>query len=245
MESVIKEEKLSAKKDNILINLLFNVAIPVVLLSKFSKAEYLGPALGLTAALLFPLAYGIYDYIKKKKKNVVSILGFVSILLTGVVGLFKFPPEMIAVKEALIPFLIGIFNLASLNTKYPFVKTFIFNREIFNVERIELLLREKEKEFDFERVLIKASLYLSGSFFFSAALNYILAKIMVTAMPGTLQFNEELGQMALLSYPVIALPSVIITAFIFMYIVKSIKTITGLRSKEIFSEQLGYAVEEE
>ncbi len=233
-----------AKKDNIFINILFNVGIPVLLLSKFSGPGYLGPFWGLVSALLFPLAYGLYDFTKKKKKNIVSIFGFVSILLTGVVGLLKFPPEMIAVKEALIPFLIGIFNLVSINTHYPFVKTFIFNREIYNVDEVELRLAANQNEFEFERVLLKASLYLSGSFFFSAILNYVLAKIIVTSAPGTLQFNEELGRMALLSYPVIALPSVIITGFIFMYLFKSIKKLTGLSSKEVFSEQIAQTIEE-
>ena len=243
MNKTMAEDK-TLKKENVLVNIIFNVVIPVIILSKFSNEKFLGPFWGLAAALIFPLSYGLHDFIKNKKRNLISALGFFSILLTGVVGLLKFPPELIAVKEAMIPFLIGVFNLVSLNTKYPLVKTFIFNREIFNIEKIESAIVEKQDSAEFEKLIAKSTIYLSGSFFFSAILNYVLAKIMVTAAPGTILFNEQLAKMALLSYPVIALPSVLITGLICMYLFSSIKKLTGLSSKQLFSEKISLAFDE-
>ena len=68
---------------------------------------------------------------------------------------------------------------------------------------------EKGTRVEFERRLAKASYLLSGTFFFSATLNYILARMIVTSPAGTSAFNEELGHLTLVSYPVIALPSTI------------------------------------
>ena len=44
-------------------------------------------------------------------------------------------------------------------------------------------------------------------FFLSSLLNYLLAVIILTAEPGTVAFNEQLGKMTALSFPVIALPA--------------------------------------
>src|SRR5947209_8055591 len=48
------------KPENILLNLLFTLGIPTLILSKFSGDRTLGPVAGLLVALAFPIAYGIY-----------------------------------------------------------------------------------------------------------------------------------------------------------------------------------------
>ena len=140
------------KKDNILVNLLFNILIPVVILTKFSKPEYLGPVYGLIVALIFPLSYGIYDLLIRKRKNILSLLGFISIFLTGIIGILKFPPEWIAIKEGLIPFLIGTAILISTRTSFPLVNKLVYSDEIFDVEKIESSLDTTEAKKDFDRV---------------------------------------------------------------------------------------------
>jgi len=237
MENTFTQDYQVFEKENFFISVIFNIIIPVFLLSKLSGESFLGPYYGLMLALAFPFAYGLYEYVNKRKKNIISALGFISILLTGVVGLFKFPPEMIAVKEAAIPFIIGVVNLISLRSKYPFIKTVILNKELVDIEKIENAVNNGGRRAEFEKIIARSSIYLSCSFFFSALLNFILAKIIVQGMPGTIQFNQELGKMVLLSYPVIALPSVIILFFILRYLLVSVKKLTGLTSKEIFVGQ--------
>ena len=70
---------------------------------------------------------------------------------------------------------------------------------------------------------------LAGSFFFSAVMNYILATWIVTSPSGTTAFNEELGRLTLLSYPMIALPSMLIMAAALYYLVRTIHTLAGLK----------------
>ena len=62
----------------------------------------------------------------------------------------------------------------------------------------------------FDRTLNVASWLLASSFFLSAVLNFVLAKLIVKSPAGSVAFNEELGRMTALSYPVIALPSMIV-----------------------------------
>ena len=53
---------MAKKKNSQLNNLLFNIAIPVIVMMKLSKEEYFGPTYGLVIALAFPLGYGLYEF---------------------------------------------------------------------------------------------------------------------------------------------------------------------------------------
>lgn len=229
-----KEEK----KENLLINLLFNIIIPAIILSKFSKPDMLGPFYGLVIALLFPVSYAVYDFVGRKKVNAISVLGFVSILLTGVIGLFNFSAEWIAVKEAAVPLVIGIAVLISTKTKYPLVRTFIYNDKILDVNRIDAALAENKSKHKLDKMLNLSSIFLACSFFISSILNFTLAKILIKSPTGTPEFNEELGKMTVLSYPVIALPCTIIMVLILLYVMRSIKKYTGLKSDDLYAPHI-------
>lgn len=223
------------KQENLLINLLFNIVVPVLILSKLANYVALEPYQVLIIALLFPLSYGLYDFITAKKANFLSIFGFVSVLLTGVIGLFEFPAEWIAVKEAAVPFVIGVCVLISIKTKYPLVKTFIYSDKILDVNRIDMLLEENGNKEKMEKMLNLSSVFLACSFFISAVLNYVLAVILIQSPTGTAEFNAELGRMYALSYPVIALPCTIIMLLILWYLVHSIKKYTGLTFEDMMA----------
>ena len=52
--------------------------------------------------------------------------------------------------------------------------------------------------------------------------------------PGTTAFNEELGRMTALSFPVITVPSITILAFALYYLASGITKQTGLEFQDIF-----------
>ena len=131
------------KQENPLVNLAFNIIIPSVILSKASSDEYLGTFYAFIVALAFPILYGLYDFIKSKKHNFISILGFVSILLTGGLGLLQVDGIWFAVKEAAIPAIIGIVVIASLKTTKPLVKTLLFHDNFMHVDKVNQHLEEK------------------------------------------------------------------------------------------------------
>lgn len=215
------------------IDLLVSIVIPSVILMKFSGDEDLGATMALIVALAFPISWGLFELIKYKKKNFVALLGLVSVLLTGGIGLLKLDTEWLAVKEAAIPAIIGIAVLVSTFTPYPLIKTLLYNPNIMDVEKIKQKLDEMGSTMLFEARLLKATYLLSGTFFFSAVMNYLLAKWVVTSPAGSAAFNEELGQMTLLSYPVIAIPSMIMTGAVFYYLWRTINGLTGLTFNEI------------
>jgi hypothetical protein len=228
--------KKAQKKENMLINILMNIVIPSLILTKLSGPHYLGPVWGLVAALAFPLGYGLKDFIVNRKINFFSGLGIVSVLLTGGIGILKLPTEYYAIKEAAIPGLIGLMVLLSTKTRYPLVKTFIYNDTILNVEKITAALKAHNKTEVFEKTLRLGSYIIAGSFFISSTLNYILAKIIVLSPAGTEAFNIEVGTMNAYSFPVIAVPSMIIMIGTLMYIFRSIRLLTGLTFEEVMHD---------
>ncbi len=119
-------------KENPFISLIFNIAIPTLILMKASGEDLLGPVWALVIGLSFPMVYFFYDLYKRKKYNFISILGFVSVLLTGGLGLLEVDGIWFAAKEAAIPLLIGAAVIFSMKTDTPLVKTFLLNDEVMN-----------------------------------------------------------------------------------------------------------------
>ncbi|WP_100643236.1 VC0807 family protein [Alteromonas facilis] len=208
-------------------NLIFNILIPVVIMSYASSDEWLGPAWSIVAALAFPICYGLWDLKVAGKVNAFSILGIVSVLLTGGISLLELPAEYIAIKEATIPALIGLAVIITQYTHKPLVKILVLNDQIINWPHLDKVLAEKGKVDEFEKKVANSSYIVASSFFLSAVLNYVLAKVILVSPPGTTEYTEELGRMTALSYPVIVIPSMILLITALWYLFAQIKKITG------------------
>ncbi len=230
-----QDVKPAPKKENMLLNLLLNIAIPTIILMKLSGPEHLGPKLGVVVALAFPIGYGVMDYFREHKVNFFSALGVVSILLTGGIALFELDPKYIAIKEAAIPGAFAIATLISIMTPYPLVKAFLYNDKVMQIKRVDKALAEHNSEQAFQKSLVVASFIIAGSFVMSSILNYILAKWILVSPPGTEEFNAELGRMTALSYPIIAVPSLIVLLLTMYFVYKRITGLTGLKFEEIFN----------
>lgn len=234
-------EKPPVKKENTFLNLGFNILLPIFILNKGKKwfGHLLEPyfedvAVGvLIIAVLFPVGYFIYDYITRKKINIFSILGLVSVLLTGGIGILNIPTEWFAIKEATIPALLGLAVLISLWTPYPLIRTLLYNRDVMDIDRVQAALVSHQKETLFDKLLTKCTWLLAGSFLVSAVLNYLLARKIVVSPSGTDAFNAEVGKMMAWSWPIIAVPSFAIMAYILWLLIRGIREMTGLTLEQV------------
>lgn len=215
------------KQSGLLGNLAFNIIIPVLILTNLSGEEYLGPAWSIVAALIFPIGFGIWDLKQTSKINPFSVLGIVSVFLTGGISLLELPAEYIAIKEATIPAIIGIAVLLTQKTSKPLLKVFVLSEQIINWDNLNQSLENSGKSNEFEKKMAISSYIVAASFFLSAALNYILAKVILVSPPGTTEYTEELGRMTALSYPVIVIPSMLMLITALWYIFSQIKKLTG------------------
>lgn len=222
------------KPENLFVNLLCNVALPAIIMAQLSKENRLGPAWGLVVALAFPLTYGVYDFIARKKTNLISVLGFVGVLLSGVLGLMKLDGRWFAVKDAAIPSLIGVLLLLSMRSREPLVKTLFFNEAVMDVARVEAALRAHNAEAGFAALLRRCTVLVAASFFASAALAYVLARWLLKSPGGTPEFNAELAKMHWLSWPVIVVPSMAMLMVALWRMLNGLTKLTGLTTDEVF-----------
>jgi hypothetical protein len=218
-----------------LIDILVSIIIPSIILMKFSDDNELGASGALIVALAFPIVWGLYELVRFNIKNYIALLGLISVLLTGSIGLLQLDTQWLAVKEAAIPALLGIVVLISARLGYPLIKTLLYNPKVLDTERISRILSERGHVRVFEVRLLNATYMLSGTFFFSAVMNYLLATWIVTSPSGTSAFNEELGQLTLVSYPVIVIPSMVMMFAIFYFLWRSINGLTDLKLEEMMA----------
>lgn len=225
--------KPDARKGHPLLEILVSFVIPALILMKLSGPERLGALGALALALSFPLGWALQEGWRRRRLSFVAALGVASTLLTGGIGLLALDAQWLAIKEAAIPAVIGSAVLISSRTRYPLVRTLLYNPAVLNVERMQKALSERHTAVQFELHLDKATWMVAGTFFFSSAMNYLLARWIVTSPAGTEAFNGELARLTLLSYPLIALPSMLMMLGVLVYLTRAARRLTGLPIAEM------------
>jgi hypothetical protein len=200
--------------DNPLLSLVVNILIPVIILNKGS--HYVSAQVTLLVALCFPLGYGIQDYLRRRHKNYVSLIGLVNIMLTGSLALMSLNGIWFAFKEATLPSILGLLVLFSARTKSPAAKILFCNPHVLNMPLIEERLLQLSKQPLFDNILKRTTLWLSLSFFISASANFALALHVFEDIDPKLSgeeqmkvLNGQLAHMTWLGFGVVALPLMI------------------------------------
>ncbi len=215
-----------------LIELAITLVIPALILIKLSAPEHLGAAGALLLALAFPLGWGVCELARSRTLNLFAVLGVVSLLATGGIGLLALDTQWLAVKEAAIPGVLGLVVAGSAFTRYPLARKLLYTPALLDVEKINAALAVRGNASKFEARMRAATWMLGGSFFFSSAMNYGLATRIVVSPAGSAAFNEELGRLTLWSYPMIALPATLMMLAVLFYLGRGIRRLAGIGLRE-------------
>lgn len=229
-------EKSNKKKENSLVSILFNIVIPVIVMTKMNGTEgsfALGPKVSLAVAVSFPLIYGIVHFVRSRQVNFISVLGFVSVLLTGVFGLMELSPVVMAIKEASVPLIIAVVVFVSIKLDKNVVYSLFFNEDIVDVDRIYSALDERNSREEFDKMFRSSSYWVVVSFLLSSILNFTLARIILQSQPGTEAYTEEIGKLTGLSFPIIAVPCTIILVVVMFHIFKQATKLTDIPLEEM------------
>lgn len=238
---MIMDEKspTTKKTENPLLTIIFNIAAPAYIQSNGHK--WMKPELALIVALLFPLLYGLYDYVKQKKTNYISIIGLLNVSMTGGLALLKLEGIWFSIKEATFPLIIGSFVFASSFTKNPFIKILFFNPQILKIDLINQEIEKQSRQNQMLLLLKNSTILLSLSFLLSAVLNFLLAYTIFKPIPIDLSdtqraemLNMQIGEMTKLSHLIIMIPSMAVLGGVLYYIIKKLKEITGLEMEQLF-----------
>jgi hypothetical protein len=222
------------KRENLLLNLACNIVVPTIVLTKLSTETRLGPLWGLLVALAFPVTYGLYDLVRRRKTNLLSILGFVSVLLSGSLTLLKVSGFWFAVKDAALPTLIGLMVLLSLRSKNSLVREVFYNEQVIDVRRVDAALVARGNEKQFEALLRRAGVGLALTFIATAPVLFFLARYVLRSPAGTAEFNAELGRMHWLAPLVTGVPCMVILMLMLFRLIAGLRDLTGLTNDEVF-----------
>jgi hypothetical protein len=224
------------KPENLFLNLICNVGVPTAIMTWGSGPRGLGPKWGLLVALIFPLAYGIHDYLRRRRVNFISAIGFVSVLITGGFGLMQLDGFWFAVKDGALPALIGVMVLASMRAKEPLVHEILYNPQVIDVERVDAALAARSNHAGFARLMRQSSFLIAGAMLVSAVLNYGFARWIIVSPPNTEAFNQELARMHWVSLLGISLPVVGMMMFALWKLLKGLEALSGLTLDEILRQ---------
>ena len=233
----MSDPKSAPKQENALLNLLLNVLLPVTILSYCSKEKgwyAVGPKWALVIAVALPVAYQGYDWARRRKINTMSIIGMVSVLITGGLGLLELGPQAFAWKEAAIPLVLAGVFIGTHRAGKPLARTLLLNPEMMDVGRVERAVAEQGQGAAFGKLLWQTTWTLAGSFVLSAALNYGLALYFLSGkVPGSEEFTAGIGKVTGWGFLVIGVPMMGFLVLAFLRLIKGLERLTGLKQDEI------------
>ncbi|MFT5104455.1 MAG: hypothetical protein ACI9UA_000070 [Pseudoalteromonas tetraodonis] len=236
------------KQENPLTNIMVNVLVPVLALTMLSKDEgrpwHIGPVWGMLVAVAFPLCYGLYDLATKRKVNFFSILGLVSVLLTGGLTIYLWEDGdkvsanaavLFGIKEACIPIVFGVTILLSHWSKTPLVRVFLYTPELFDIPRIEKRVKANDHLLGYDKLIFQTTLVMAASFFISAVANYFLAQYFLEGKVTRVDYNAGVGKLTGWGFAVIGLPCLILWMGALFRLIRGIKSMTGMDTDSIMT----------
>jgi hypothetical protein len=241
----------NAQQEHPLANILVNVLIPVLALSYLSKEGeqpwHLGPAKAMVLALALPLSYGCWFFWKRKSANPFSILGLVSVLLTGGLTVYLWNHDgtikhnaavLFGLKEASIPLVLGLTIVISHWTSMPLLRVFLYNDNLFDIGKIEAAVGERGQQEDYRRLLFRCTLLFAASFLISTLLNFLLALHFLgvldpTAHDAREQYNTQVAKLTGWSFAVIGGPVLLFLLFTLWRLFVGLRRVSGLANDQL------------
>jgi hypothetical protein len=253
-------EKKLPPQEHPLANILINVIIPVLVLSylskdpelqerlgKVAKPWHIGPVKAMVLALVLPLGYGVWFFIKTRKGNFFSALGLVSVLLSGGLTVYLWNQDgtvkpnaglLFGIKEALIPLVLGVAILTSHRSASPLIRVFLYNDSIFDIPKIEKRVLEKSQQAEYDKLLLGATRLFAGSFFISSLMNLMLAQWFFLgfdsrAIDALEIYNAILGRVTWWGFAMIGIPILFFLFFTLKSLLRGLGRITGYSDEEL------------
>ena len=228
---------MTQKQPHPLLDLALTFLLPSFVLEKLSAPDRLGPLWALVVALLLPLGFGIWCFIKKHRMNFVSKLGLTAVIVTGILGLWKLPAVWFAAKEALFPIFLGIAFPLSHRWGKPLVNDLLLNPQVINHPVLHQALDTPEKHHQFAALLKKASWGMAGTMLLSSAMNFALALYLLgDKAPGSEEYAKAIGRLNWSSSLIIGIPLTAAFMGVLLWLLRSITALTGLERDDLMNQ---------
>jgi len=211
--------------------LAFNVAGPITILVLLSDESRLGPLPALLLAVGIPALYGTWDLLRHRRVDASAILGILSVLLTGVIAVFKLDSDLFAVKEAVIPVGFAALLIVSNRTDFPIVKL-LFDM-VQRKDRVERAVAGEEAAASYRAHIERSGTLWAGIMALSGVMKFTLASLIVTAETGTKAFNTQLATYELAQFPTSKAVTMVLILSLIWYIGQGTGRIVGLPASQV------------
>jgi len=243
--------KAAAPQENPFANIVINVLAPVLVLSYLSKEDgefwHIGPMWAMVVALALPIGYGLWHYFKYRKMNVFSLVGLLSVMLTGAItvylwsggaGVRENAALLFGIKEAVQPLVLGSLLLITHKMSKPLFNVFLYNDTIFDISHIDAKIAERGLRTDHKKLLWKSTLLFFGSFLISSVVNlglafYFLGDLDPQSADWKELYNADVAAITGWGFIVIGVPILVVGGCILWSLVTGLKRLTGLETEMI------------
>ncbi|HEY2574280.1 MAG TPA: VC0807 family protein [Verrucomicrobiaceae bacterium] len=226
----------STPPPNALADLVLTVVLPSIVLEQLSDPARLGPAGALVVSLLFPVGFAVWCWWKHAGWNVFSIIGFITVLLSGGLGLLKLNVFWFAVKESAMTLALGMaFPISHLMGK-PLINALLLQPHMINVSAMRTALSAPEKHDAFQDALRRGSWGIGFATILSSVGNFLLVLYLLRGKePGSEAFVKGIGVLNWASVLVIGVPLCAVMLMVFVWLVRKIQSITGLDRADLMN----------
>lgn len=208
-----------------IIEIVVNVVAPTIVLLFLSGEATLGTRGGLATALAFPILHSVRSVVIAGRVSPLAILAFISILLTGGIGLLEIEVRWFAWKEAAFPLFFGLASVLSTRTRWPVIPVIL--ERVLDLDKVHQELDGRGERAAFEADLIRGTWQIGAIFLLTAVASFLLARFMVHSPTGTEAFNTELGSYTATSFPAIGIPSTAAMVWVLRGVLIRIEERTG------------------
>jgi hypothetical protein len=214
-----------------MLNALLNIFIPITILLTLSSEDRLGPLPAVLLAVGIPATYGTVNLFRTRKVNTSSILGIISVLLTGVIAVFRLDTGLFAVKEAAIPVAFAAVLLVSNRTSFPVVR--LLFEVVQRMDRVRTGLDSDQRKAAYRAHVERHGALWAGIMTLSGVMKFALASVIMSAEAGTEQFNTQLATYELAQIPTSMAVTMVLILSLIWSIGKGTGRIIGLPPGEV------------
>lgn len=237
---------MAEQKSHPIQSIVCSILLPVLVLKICSApgTEWyrLGATPALIVALCLPISYGIWSMISKRGGGIITLMGIITTLLTGLVTIYAesggggilrpSTPWVYAIKEGLLPLIIASIVLLSGTGKGSLLRSVFYTEEAFHTSEIEAQIALLHREADYKAVLGLMNCLMAGCFLTSAVLSFFIAlhfQLPVLKLPPEQQaeaYNYAVGSITWWSWFLISIPVVLIYFILCYYLPRKLRSLT-------------------
>lgn len=219
------------KPSELLLQVVVVFVLPLVILTRLSGEQALGPVKSLLLALSLPVLYELYSVYKRRKVSIISVVAIVGVLVTGALGLLQVSAVWLALRRSILYVFIAAALLISLLVKKPLVSKFA--ERLLDTAKIEKEAKKRKNQEKIQKLYRQATLWASALFLVVGVSSFIITKKTVVSPPKSAAYNQQYAKLRLYSIAAVTVPVVAGSTLIMLMVLLKLEKLTGLEAERM------------